>query len=47
MPVVAMNTEETPSTREAIEKLLKILNSTFTKAELKQVADNSTQLNAE
>ena len=40
-----MQTAESDSTREATESLLKILNSTYTKSDLKQVADNATQLN--
>ena len=42
-----MKTEEPASTREATEILVKIINITYAKADLKQVADNATQLNAE
>ena len=44
---VVMQTSEPASTREATEIMVKILNSTYAKAYLKQVADNTTQLNAE
>ena len=42
-----MQTAEPVSTREATEILLKILDITYAKAYLKQVAYNSTQLNYE
>ena len=42
-----MQTSEPASTREATERLVKIINSTYVKAELNQLADNSTQMNAE
>ena len=35
------------STRESTERLVKILDSTYTKSDIEQVADNSTHLNAE
>ena len=44
---VVMHTAEPDSTREATEKMVKILDSTYEKACLKQVADNSTQMNSE
>ena len=44
---LVMQTTEPASTREATERIVKILNSTYVKADLKQVSDNSTQLNAE
>ena len=43
---VVMQTSELYSTREATEILVKILNSTYLKAYLKQVAANATQLNS-
>ena len=42
-----MNNAVPVSTREATERLVKILDSTYTKAELKQVAANETQLKSE
>ena len=42
-----MQTAEPASTRESNEWMVKILNSTYAKADLKQVANNSTQLNNE
>ena len=42
-----MQTAEPASTIEATEILLKIIDSTYEKAYLKQVADNATQLDAE
>ena len=47
MREVLMHTAETVSTREATERLVKILNSTYAKADLEQVAANATHLNAE
>ena len=44
---VVMQTAEPASTREATELMVKILDSTYVKADLKEVADNATQLNAE
>ena len=41
-----MQTEEPSTTREATEILMKIIDSNFTKEDLKQVNDNATQLNA-
>ena len=38
---------EPTSTREDTDILLKIIDSTYAKADLKQVADNATQLNVE
>ena len=42
-----MQTSELKYTREATESLVKIIDSTYVKAELKQVANNVTQLNFE
>ena len=42
-----MKTAEPYSTREATGILVKILDSTYAKAYLKQVANNATQMNAE
>ena len=47
MRMVVMKTTEPYFTREATEILLKILDSTYAKADIKQVADNATQLNYE
>ena len=47
MREVLMQTSEPSSTLEATERMLKILNSTYAKADLKQVADNETHLNYE
>ena len=47
MRMVVMKTTEPDFTREATEILLKILDSTYAKADIKQVADNATQLNYE
>ena len=44
---VVMQTAEPASTRKATDRLVKILGSYYLKAELKQVANNATQLNAE
>ena len=44
---VVIHTTEPVSTKEATEILVKILGSTYAKADLKQVANNATQLNAE
>ena len=41
-----MQTAEPASTREANERLLKILDINYAEADLKQVADNETHLNA-
>ena len=40
-----MQTAEPASTREANERLLKILDINYAEADLKQVADNETHLN--
>ena len=45
MPKVIMQNSEPVSTREDTERLMKILN--ITKAELEQVDNNSTQMNAD
>ena len=42
-----MQTTEPASTREATERMVKILDGTYVKSDLNQVADNATQLNAE
>ena len=47
MREVVMHTAEPFSTREATEALLKILGSAYAKENLKQVANNANQLNAE
>ena len=47
MHEVVMHTVETASTQEATERTVKILDSTYEKADLKQVANNATQLNNE
>ena len=44
---VVMQTSEPASTIKATDRLVKILGSYYLKAELKQVANNATQLNAE
>ena len=44
---VVMQNSEPGSTREATDRLIKILNSNYAKADLKQIADNATQLNTE
>ena len=47
MREVVIQTEEKVSTRETTERLVKILDSTYEKADLKQVSDNANQMNAE
>ena len=47
MREVVMQNSEPVSTRESTERLVKTLNSTYAKSDLKQVADNATHLNAE
>ena len=47
MREVVMQTVEPDSIREDTEKMVKILNSTYAKADLKQVFNNATQMNAE
>ena len=44
---VVMQTAEPFSTREATQSLVKILNSSYVKADLEQVASNATHLEAE
>ena len=44
---VVIQNAEPASTREATDILVKILDSTYVKANLKQVSANATQLNAE
>ena len=45
MREVVMQTENKFSTREATERLLKIVDSTYEEAYPKQVADNAAHLN--
>ena len=47
MHAVVIHTAETNSTIETTDRLIKILDSTYSKAELKQVADNANHLNDE
>ena len=47
MRKVLMKTADPASTREATERMVKSVGSTYAKSDLKQVADNATQLNAE
>ena len=47
MHEVVMQTSEPASKIEATEILIKILDSTYAEAELKQVANNAIQLNAD
>ena len=47
MRVVLMQTVEPASKIETTDILLKIFDGTYVKAVLKQVANNSTQMNAE
>ena len=44
---VVMQTTEPASTQEATERMVKILDITYTKAELEHVVSNASQLNAE
>ena len=44
---VVIQTAEPASTQEATEKMLKILDSTYAKADLEQVATNASHMNAE
>ena len=44
---VVMQTAEPDSTREATERMVKILDSTYGKVELNQASDNKTHLNTE
>ena len=46
MRKVVMQTAEPASIREATERLIKIIDSTYAKVDLKQSANNSTHLNA-
>ena len=45
MRKVVIHTTEPASTRDATERMVKILNSIYVEWDLKQVADNVTQLN--
>ena len=47
MQEVVMQNAELISRREASERLVKILDSTYVKSNLKQVANSATQLNSE
>ena len=47
MPELVMQTAEPDSTQESIQLMIKILDSTYVKADLKQVANNTSQMNAE
>ena len=47
MHEVVMKTAEPVSTREATERLLKALNSTYAKADLEHVATNTNHINSE
>ena len=47
MRKVVMRTAEPDSTHEATEQMVKTLDSNYAKADLKQVADNATKINAE
>ena len=47
MRKVGLKTAEPFSTRKSTERLVKIIVSTYVKANIKRVADNATQLNAE
>ena len=44
---LVMQTSEPASTRKSTELMIKILNCTYLKAGLNQVANNATQMNAE
>ena len=46
MREVVTQTAELASTREATERMVKILDSTYTKEQLNHVADNTTHMNA-
>ena len=41
-----MQTEEPVSTREATERLVKIIYGAYVKSDLKQVSNNATQINS-
>ena len=47
MHEAVMQTEEPASNQGDTDRMLKILDSTYVKADLKQLANNVTQLNAE
>ena len=47
MHEVVTQTAEPYSTREATDRLVKILESNYAKADLKHAANNTTQINAE
>ena len=46
MREVVMHTSEPTYTREAIERMMKILDSTYAEVDIEQVVDNASQLNA-
>ena len=45
MRKLVMQTAEIASTRETTERLIKIIDSTYAKEDLKQLAHNATQIN--
>ena len=47
MSELVMQTAEPASTREATDRMVKISNSTYTKAELKYAVDNASYMNSE
>ena len=47
MHEVVMQTAEPDSTREATERIMKILDSTYAKADLENIVANNNHLNAE
>ena len=44
---VVMQTVELASTREATDRMIKVLNVTYAKEDLNQIADNKTLVNTE
>ena len=44
---VAMQTAEPVSTRKATDRLVKIINSTYSKEDLKQITNNTNQMYSE
>ena len=47
MRKVVMHTAEPASTREATERMVKNIDSTYVKADLKQVSNNASHMNSE
>ena len=47
MREVIMQTPELASTRDATERMVKILDSIYAKSDLEQVLDNASQINSE